>query len=66
MTGSLLNALIGSWKLASVDFKMSDNGEIIPECLTGFCMFDANGRWTCHPRGRRLLPTRSVPNSSIA
>jgi len=59
MTGSILNALIGSWKLTSVDFKMSDNGEIISENLTGFCTFDANGRWTAVtvPSGRKAPTT---------
>src|ERR1700730_8122811 len=41
-----LTELIGSWKLTSVQFRMSDNGEIIDDPIQGFCTFDANGRWT--------------------
>ena len=40
------DGLLGSWKLTSVQFRMSDNGEILDEHLQGFCTFAANGRWT--------------------
>jgi hypothetical protein len=46
MANSLLSELVGSWKLVSGQFKMSDNGEIIIEHPHGFCTFDSNGRWT--------------------
>jgi hypothetical protein len=41
-----LGGLIGSWKLVSMQFRMSDNGEILDEPMQGICTFDANGRWT--------------------
>jgi hypothetical protein len=41
-----LSGLVGSWKLVSVQFKMSDNGEVISEPIGGSGTFDASGRWT--------------------
>jgi len=41
-----LSGLIGSWRLISVQFRMSDNGEVIDEPIEGVATFDANGRWT--------------------
>jgi hypothetical protein len=38
--------LIGSWRLVSLQFRMSDNGEVVDEPMDGFCTFDAGGRWT--------------------
>jgi hypothetical protein len=46
MVEAELSGLIGSWKLVSVQFRMSDNGEIIDEPIGGSCTFDCNGRWT--------------------
>ena len=46
MGAASLAGLIGSWKLVSVQFRMSDNGEVIDDPLQGVCTFDANGRWT--------------------
>ena len=46
MADALLEALTGSWKQTGLEFKMSDNGEIIRKDFRGFCNFDANGRWT--------------------
>src|ERR1700750_802048 len=40
------DSLLGSWKLTSARYRMSDNGEVIDEHIQGFCTFDANGRWT--------------------
>jgi hypothetical protein len=37
---------ISSWRLISVQFRMSDNGEVIDEPMEGVSTFDANGRWT--------------------
>jgi hypothetical protein len=41
-----LSGLIGSWRLISLQFTMSDNGEVIDEPIEGVGTFDANGRWT--------------------
>jgi hypothetical protein len=38
--------LIGSCRLISLQFTMSDNGEVIDEPMEGVSTFDANGRWT--------------------
>ncbi|MGE0225746.1 MAG: lipocalin-like domain-containing protein [Acetobacteraceae bacterium] len=46
MSKDQLSELIGSWKLVSIVFTMSDNGETICQPLSGFCTFDADGRWT--------------------
>jgi Lipocalin-like domain len=38
--------LIGSWRQISLQFRMSDNSEVIDEPRQAVCTFDANGRWT--------------------
>jgi hypothetical protein len=54
-------ALIGSWKLTSIQLKMSDTGEIIdlygPAPL-GFCLFDVSSRMivVITPSGPRKEP----------
>lgn len=40
------SGLVGSWRLISLRFRMSDNGEVIDEPMEGLSTFDANGRWT--------------------
>ena len=53
MEQTILAGLIGSWKLVSVHYTMSDNGEVIDEPVEGVCNFDVRGRWTVVvvPRG---------------
>ena len=46
MNAAIPAGLIGSWKLISVHYTLSDTGETIDEPLAGTCSFDANGRWT--------------------
>jgi Lipocalin-like domain len=46
VSGGDSTQLVGSWRLVSVQFKMSDDGEVIEEHHNGVCTFDADGRWT--------------------
>ena len=46
MGAARFSELIGSWRLMSVQFRMSDTGEVIDEPMEGVGTFDANGRWT--------------------
>jgi hypothetical protein len=58
--------LIGSWKILSVRYIMSDNGEIIDEPLEGVCSFDANGRWTVFAIPRATAaPTNDTERAAI-
>src|SRR4051794_41482551 len=55
------DSLLGSWKLISIQFKASDNGEVIdlygPDPI-GFCLFDPGGRMmvVITPSGKREVP----------
>jgi hypothetical protein len=61
-----LAGLIGSWKLVSVQFRMSDNGEIIDDPIEGVCTFDTNGRWTVVAVPSNLsAPTNDAERSTI-
>ena len=61
-----LAGLVGSWRLVSVQFRMSDNGEIIEDPIEGVCTFDTNGRWTVVAVPSDLsAPTNDAERSTI-